>query len=102
MSALSTDDANVYAISSIGWGKGFTQDEAIEQYVKMQLSAYPAKQTVFKTRKAFEEDLRNGSLKPQLFNAPEGTTGFVLDGPTGLHWRIGDNLEPAKEEERIT
>lgn len=76
--------ARFWAISSIGYGKGFDAAEALENYVKTQLRNHPASTTVFKTKAKWEEALRTGEAKPTLFQAPEGYTGFVIG--MGSHW----------------
>lgn len=69
-----------YAISGIGYGKGDTPEEAVDNYVATQLRNHPAKNTVFKTKPKWEAALRSGDAKGIVWEAPEGTVGFVLDG----------------------
>jgi hypothetical protein len=76
--------ARYWAISSIGYGKGFDAEEAVRNYVATQLRNYPASTTVFKTRKAWTAALTDGEAAPQVWLAPEGWTGFVLG--MGSHW----------------
>jgi hypothetical protein len=78
--------ARFWAISSIGYGKGFTAEEALENYVKTQMRNHPASSTVFKTKAKWEEALRTGEAKPVLHRSPEGFDGFVL-GFDGLQWK---------------
>ena len=78
-------DARFFAISSIGYGKGFTAEEAVENYVATQLANHPASSTVFGTKAKWEEALRSGEAQADVWQAPEGWTGFVL-GFDGLHW----------------
>lgn len=81
-----TDYSNApfWAISGIGYGKGFTPEEAVENYVKTQLRNYSAKSTIYKTRPKWEAALRTGDAKPQVWRSPEGFTGFTLG--SGLQW----------------
>lgn len=81
-------DARFYAISGIGYGKGFTPEEAQENYVATQLRNYPARSTVYGTRKKWQEALTTGDAKAIVWEAPEGTTGFVLDGR--VRWQDAD------------
>jgi hypothetical protein len=79
-----TDTARFWAISGLGWGKGNTPGEAIENYVEAQLRNWPAKSTVYKTPMKWAKALRTGEAKPDVWLAPEGTTGFVSG--MGSHW----------------
>jgi hypothetical protein len=90
--------ARYYAISSIGYGKGFSAEEAIENYVAIQRRNHHWKTTVFKSSKAWEEALRTGEAKAKVWQAPEGTTGFEY-GFGGLRWVKGDEYVPAQESE---
>lgn len=74
-----------YAVSSIGWGKGSTIEEAVENYVTTQLRNYPASMTVFKTRAKWEQALRSGEASADVWRAPHGAQGFIIDD-MGLHW----------------
>lgn len=90
-----------FAISSIGWGKGFTPEDAVNVYVTTQLRNHPAKNTVFGTKKKWEQALREGEAKPDVWLPPAGTTGFVIDD-RGLHWLDeGDNYTPAELEHKV-
>lgn len=80
-----------YALSGLGWGRGNTPGEAIENYVESNSRNW--KMTIFKSRAGFEKALRTGDAKPQVWHAPEGATGFVQD--TILRWQIGDEYVPA-------
>lgn len=92
-------DARFYAISGIGYGKGFTAEEAVENYVKIQLRNHPAKNTVFGTRAKWEAALRTGEAKPQVWHAPEGATGFILD--SRIHWTMKDGSHVTATEEHL-
>jgi hypothetical protein len=87
---MSKDYSNsrFFAISGIGYGKGDSPVEAIENYVASQLRNIPFKSTVFKTKAEFEEALRTGSGQAVVWKAPEGATGFVLG--MGLRWEMSD------------
>lgn len=78
-----------YAISGLGYGKGFTPEEAVENYVTTQLRNYPAKSTIYKTRPKWQEALRTGDAKAVVWEAPEGTVGFVLD--SRVRWYDAEN-----------
>lgn len=94
-------EARFYAISRIGYGKGFTADEAIENYVRIQLRNYPPRTTVFKTKAKWEAALRTGEAKPTLFHAPEGAVGFVLDYTT-VRWHMSDDTyQDVTADERV-
>lgn len=77
-------DAPFWAISSIGYGKGFTPEEALDNYVQIQVRNYPANTTAFKTKPKWAEALRSGEAAPEIWKAPEGFTGFVIG--MGAHW----------------
>jgi hypothetical protein len=97
--------ARHFAISGIGYGKGFSPAEALDNYVKIQLRNIPADRTIFKTRKAWEEALRSGEAKASVWVAPEGWDGFLLSDE-GLSWtREVDGQKEyrkARIEERVT
>lgn len=78
--------ARYFAISAIGYGKGFTQEEALENYVKTIMRDIPVSSTVFDTRKEWEEALRSGVAQAQVWIAPEGWDGFLL-AFDGLSWK---------------
>lgn len=86
--------AQFWAISSIGYGKGFTADEAIENYVSTQLRNFPASSTVYKTKAKWEQALRTGEAQAQVWKSPAGTTGFTL-GFGGLQWERPGGYVPA-------
>ena len=73
-------DSRYWALSGMGWGRGFTPEEAIENYVATQLQNFAAEQTIFKTTENFEAALRGQgsekSLRPNLWKAPPGVSGF--------------------------
>lgn len=77
-----------WAISGIGYGKGFTAEEAEANYVTAQLRNYRAKDTIYGTGPKFRAALESGDLRPSIWQAPEGTTGFFSDGQ--IHWTRGD------------
>lgn len=93
-------NARFYAISSIGYGKGFTAEEAVENYVKTQLRNHDWRNTIFQSRKDWEEALRTGEAKAQVWAAPREAEGFVL-AYDGLHWKVGNRHVPAKAEQRV-
>lgn len=79
-------NARYFAISSIGYGKGFSEEEALENYVKSQLRNIPFEHTIFETKKEWEAALRSGMAQAQVWLAPEGWTGFTL-AFDGLRWK---------------
>lgn len=95
--------ARFYAISQIGYGKGFTAEEALENYVQHQLPRW--KDTIFKTKKQWEEALRTGGAKAEVWKAPEGTVGFVLSYD-GIFWKMPEGSPKksvaAKPEQRVS
>lgn len=88
-------EARYWAISSIGYGKGFTAHEALDNYVAIQARNHPASTTVFKTKPKWEEALRSGEAAPEIWRAPEGFTGFVMG--MGAHWTREEG-EPRSQE----
>lgn len=82
----SYETARFFAISAIGYGRGFTEEEALENYVKIQLQSIPVKSTIFKTKRQWEAALRTGDARPQIWQAPEGWNGFTY-GWDGLMWK---------------
>lgn len=92
-------EARFYAISGLGYGKGFTATEAYENYVQTQLRNTRAKDTIYETKPKFEAALRTGDLKPDIWQAPEGTAGFVID--SSLRWYDDDDNYTAATEEHL-
>lgn len=84
--SMTTDmtNARYWAISGMGYGRGFNPGEAQENYVATMLRDYRATDTVFKTKPKWEAALRTGEAKATHFHAPEGVTGFILEG--GVRW----------------
>jgi hypothetical protein len=83
--------AQFWAISSIGYGKGFSPEEALDNYVKTQVRNFAASTTVFKTKAKWEEALRSGEAAPEIWKAPEEADGFVFG--MGAPW--------PKDEQRV-
>jgi hypothetical protein len=69
--------ARYWALGPMGYGKGFTAFEAVQNYVSVQLRNFPAKTTVFKTRAKFKAALEGGEVAAKVLMAPEGYDGFV-------------------------
>lgn len=91
-------EARYWAISGMGYGKGFTPEEAVENYVVTQMRNYRVKDTVFKTKKEFETALRTGEVRPAMFRSPEGYTGFQMG--MGSQWvKEVDGVREFKEFE---
>lgn len=88
-----------WALSGLGWGRGETPQEAVDNYVEAQMRNYPAKHTVFKTRPKFKAALTTGEVKPEVWKAPEGYDGFVTG--MGAFWTADDkpNLPFAAEHQ---
>lgn len=93
-------DARFWAISSIGYGKGFTPQEALDNYVRIQARNYPARTTVFKTAPKWKEALRSGEAAPEIWKAPEEADGFVIG--MGSHWtKDGSPVREFDGEDRV-
>lgn len=94
-------NSRYFAISGIGYGKGDSPVEAIENYVASQLRNIPASRTIFGTKKAWEAALRNDpAASARVWRAPLGATGFVL-GYDGLQWELGGRYVPAKTDHEL-
>jgi hypothetical protein len=90
-----------WAVSSIGWGKGSTIDEAVDNYVKTQLRNYSATSTIFRTKPKWEAALRSGEASPDVWQAPSGVHGFVIDH-RGMHWtNVSGTIESDVEIEQL-
>jgi hypothetical protein len=70
--------ARYWAISGLGYGKGFTPAEAVDNYIKTQMRNHPARTTVFKTAKAWRAALTTGECRAQVWKSPEGYDGFTV------------------------
>ena len=73
-------DARYWAISGIGYGKGFTPEEAKANYAKTQLRNHGPQ----------VRDLLENEAAPVVYLAPEGSDGFVHSWD-GLTWTAGDD-----------
>lgn len=71
--------ARHWAISGIGYGKGFSEQEAIDNYVATQERNWSHMQYSGES-KDLATALREGDLRPVTYLAPEGVDGFVSDG----------------------
>lgn len=89
-----------YAISSLGWGKGDTPDEARAVHREAQLHNYRPEQLVFKTRAGFEQALDSGPVEPDIWAVPEGTRGFVM-GTQGVEWELESGGYVAALEDQL-
>lgn len=93
-------NSRYFAISGIGYGKGDSPVEAIENYVETQLRNIRAKDTIFGTKAKLEEGLRTGNFQAIVWKAPEDATGFVLG--MGLQWEMSDGrYVPAVEDDQL-
>lgn len=88
-----------WAISGLGYGKGNTPGEAIENYVAAQKRNLPAKSTIYGTPKKWDEALRTGEAKADVWRAPDGATGFVLD--PSLKWEIDGKYVSATRDQKM-
>lgn len=76
-------NARFYAISNAGYGKGHTAVEAAVNYIESVTRDIKIKQTVFKDRTEMVEYFTNGPGAAIVWEAPEGTVGFVLGSVPG-------------------
>lgn len=89
-------DARYWAIGGIGYGRGFTAQEALDNYVSVQLRNWKGHTRIT------EDRLRDGELKPKVYLAPEGVQGFVIDHE-GMKWEFGnDEYSPVYIEDEVT
>lgn len=101
MTTTDYSTARFYAITGIGYGKGFDAQEASRNYVNTQLRNVPAEQTVFKTRAKFRAALVTGELKPEVYYAPDGASGFRLG--SDFVWTFDDgHTEPVSAEHKVS
>lgn len=80
--------ARFYAITGIGYGKGFTAEEAVENYIATQCRNF----------KASREEVLAESWG-RIWQAPEGTIGFVLD--SSVQWEVGGEYVAATPDQRV-
>lgn len=86
--------ARFWAISGLGYGKGFSEEEAKENYVQIQLRNW-TRMGYSGPSKDLEDALRNGELRPVTFKSPEGVDGFISDG--SVYWTTeGSDELPVK------
>lgn len=79
---METPARRYWAISGIGWGRGTSPDEAVQNYIETQQLNH---------KHLTEEQLaQGGELGPDVWYAPEGTEGFVLGGK--LIWVTADDV----------
>lgn len=74
----SYDDAPFWAITGIGYGRGFTADEAVENYRAIQRRNFPHMSS---------DDL--DECWGYVWRAPDGTTGFHADSK--VWWELSDD-----------
>ena len=92
-------DARFYAISTFGYGKGFTAEEAEKNYLDTQARNFPAEG---QTRAQRIEWMRKNAA-PTVFEAPEGTTGFYIGSGYQIVWTAeGREDSPATDEQKVT
>lgn len=78
-------NARFYAISTIGWGKGFTPEEAVKNYYDEQAQNFPRLHRTIKGRIAKLKE----SAPPTVFEAPVDAEGFATDGHQ-VFWDLVD------------
>src|SRR5690349_5370067 len=90
---MSTDysKARFFALGSMGYGKGFDAEEAVENYVKTQVRNHRIKDLIFKTKAEFETYLRSNV---EVFKAPDDfapgfSVGFIIG--FGTRWTRTDD-----------
>lgn len=93
-------DAQFYAISGIGYGKGFTAEEAEENYYAQQARSFRHLHRTVKGRIAKIKEM----APPSIFKAPADATGFVFDG--SVRWTVTEadgstRMEAATEEQVV-
>lgn len=69
-----------YALTGIGWGRGSTPSEAVENYLSAQRRNFPH---------LSEDELQE--VWGFVWQAPAGTTGFY-DSPRGMTWVVDDGV----------
>lgn len=89
--------ARFYAISTIGYGRGRTAEEAVENYydyLQADLSFLAAS-------KAGRVAKLQSDYEPTVFEAPAAATGFTL---VGMHvkWNTPDGLVPATDDQKVS
>lgn len=94
MSDYST--ARYYAISGIGYGKGHTPEEAVENYYEIQQRNF---RHLHRTKPGRIKALKVDA-PPTVFHAPEGVNGFILDSV--VRWQMTDGtVVPASDDQRV-
>lgn len=80
--------APYWAITGLGYGKGFTPEEAVENYLRIQMRNW---------QQSREAILDAGWGR--VWKAPEGTTGFVADGE--IRWEIDGEYVKAEQDQIV-
>lgn len=100
-------EAPFYAIGGPGYGKGFTEEEAVANYVAAVTRGVSVKNTAFKSKAEMTAYFTAGGGAPITWRPPVGTVGFVL-GPVPGHgtvpqWEDGNgNYSVSTEEQVVT
>ena len=92
--------ARYWAISGIGYGKGFSEQEARENYVAIQERNW-ARMGYAGESPDLRTALTEGELQPVTYLAPEGADGFFSDGR--VHWtQDGQHMREATVDDVLT
>lgn len=87
---MTTNDSKYWAISSIGYGKGATIEEAVHNHDDAQLRNYGSMLAVAVT-----------DIALMVFEPPAGVEGFYLSGwPTWTFDSVGDGVKAEPEQVR--
>lgn len=87
--------ARYYAIYSLGYGRGFTAEEAKENYYESVANDMPKT----RTKDEWMSYLMQNSQQV-VWRSPEGAQGFVKVGST-IRWMISDGLVSATDEQVV-
>lgn len=81
-----------YAITGLGWGRGDTAQEAIDNYLRVVRKNFP-----------HLSDEERDEVWGFVWEAPEGTTGFFIDNR--VHWLDAEErptvCEPTERRQAI-
>ena len=89
-------DASFFAISTIGYGRGFTPDEAVSNYYDTQVSNFAHLHRL----RAKRREIIAEAAPPTVWEAPEGTEGFTTDG-SRVFWLRADGSQVPVESDPI-
>lgn len=89
-------DARFYAISAIGYGKGFTAEEASENYYDVQARNFSYLHRTIKGRIMKLKE----TAPPTVFEAPADAESFVTDG-SQVMWNLADGSRALATSDQI-